>query len=77
MNDVFYLDTKETSKVNLIILNRWGNKVYEFTGSSPAWNGKTQSGLDADEGVYFYKYIATGLHGEKIEGHGFLHLIRQ
>jgi gliding motility-associated-like protein len=76
-NDVFYLDSKETSKVNLIILNRWGNKVYEFTGSSPAWNGKTQNGLDAEEGVYFYKYIATGLHGEKIEGHGFLHLIRQ
>ena len=77
LNDLFYLDTKETTNLKLLIVNRWGNKVFEFSGTNPAWNGKMQNGVDAEDGVYFYKYTATGLHGENVEGHGFIHLIRK
>jgi hypothetical protein len=51
-------------------------------GNNPSWNGKTENGKVAGEGVYFYKYEGVGLTsvigdpGIEIQGQGFLHLIR-
>ena len=74
-NPMFVLTTTNAADIELTILNRWGNTVYTGKGINPAWDGKVNS-TDADEGVYFYKYIVTGVGGDKLEGHGFLHLIR-
>lgn len=76
-NDVFTLKTTNVSEVELTILNRWGNVMYESTGPNPAWDGKSASGAEAAEGTYFYKYFVTGVDSEStLEGHGFLQLIR-
>jgi gliding motility-associated-like protein len=76
-NDLFFLDTKFTESITLVITNRWGNVMYEGTGPNPAWDGKNQSGQDAEEGVYFYKYTAVGvIEDSEVEGHGFVHLER-
>jgi len=75
-NDLFFLNTTNSTSITLTVLNRWGNTVYENTGINPAWNGKAQSGADCLEGVYFYKYRVDGLNGAFLEGHGFLHLVR-
>ncbi len=74
-NPVFVLTTTNAVDIELTILNRWGNTVYTGKGINPAWDGKVNS-TDAAEGVYFYKYIVTGIGGDKLEGHGFLQLIR-
>ncbi|OGS78495.1 MAG: hypothetical protein A3D31_16200 [Candidatus Fluviicola riflensis] len=74
-NPVFVLTTTNATEIELTILNRWGNTVYTGKGINPAWDGKVNS-TDAAEGVYFYKYIVTGVGGDKLEGHGFLQLIR-
>jgi gliding motility-associated-like protein len=74
-NPVFVLTTTNATDIELTILNRWGNTVYTGKGINPAWDGKVNS-TDAAEGVYFYKYIVTGVGGDKLEGHGFLQLIR-
>lgn len=74
-NPVFALTTTNATDIELTILNRWGNVVYTGKGINPAWDGKVNS-TDAAEGVYFYKYIVTGVGGDKLEGHGFLQLIR-
>jgi len=74
-NPMFVLTTTNAADIELTILNRWGNTVYTGKGINPAWDGKVNS-TDADEGVYFYKYVVTGVGGDKLEGHGFLHLIR-
>ena len=74
-NPVFVLTTTNAVDIELTILNRWGNTVYTGKGINPAWDGKVNS-TDAAEGVYFYKYIVTGVGGDKLEGHGFLQLIR-
>jgi len=74
-NPVFVLTTTNAADIELTILNRWGNTVYTGKGINPAWDGKVNS-TDAAEGVYFYKYIVTGIGGDKLEGHGFLQLIR-
>jgi hypothetical protein len=88
-NDVFELITENLEELQLIIFNRWGNIVFNETtvdpdNDNPAWNGEMDnSGKEAEEGVYFYKYIAVGLKdpftdepATIVEGHGFLHLVR-
>lgn len=75
-NDFFELTTTNATDIELTIVNRWGNPVYEGKGLNPAWDGKV-NGVLADEGVYFFKYTVTGVGGDKLlEGHGFLQLIK-
>ena len=75
-NELFFLNTTNATNISLTILNRWGNVVYEGSGINPAWNGKTQNGNEAGDGVYFYKYRVDGLQEQFLEGHGFLTLVR-
>lgn len=74
-NDLFFLTTKNTTSVQLTILNRWGNVIFDKEGLSPMWDGKTENGIMAVEGVYFYKYLVKGYNEQEVEGHGFVHLI--
>jgi gliding motility-associated-like protein len=78
-NETFYLNTKNVTSLQLIILNRWGSVLYDVTSTdlvnnNPFWDGKI-NGEQANEGVYFYKYIAYGLNNQEVSGHGFLHLV--
>ena len=79
-NDLFELTHKNTVEIELVILNRWGNVMFETTAFNPAWDG-TVDGKDAGEGTYFYKFYAHGKINsegveEFVEGHGFFHLFR-
>lgn len=80
-NDLFFLTTTNATRIEITILNRWGNVVYEGSGANPAWDGKSQNGVETGDGVYFVKYRVEGLpdtNGELqfLEGHGFVHLVR-
>lgn len=81
-NGLFELQLENTVQLQLTITNRWGNIMYSADqdltqlGSIVGWDGKTPSGRNAEEGTYFYTYVATGIVGQKVEGHGFLELIR-
>jgi gliding motility-associated-like protein len=75
INDVFYLESTNTVNIELIILNRWGNVLYESSSINPAWDGTSINGVKATEGTYFYKYTATGPGGDKTDGHGFVQLV--
>ena len=61
---------------NCQILNRWGNVMYEFNDMSKGWDGKSQAGEAAVEGVYFYKIYAKDVSGKEIEKQGFFQLVR-
>lgn len=88
VNDFFILKEMETAVTSIktfhiTILNRWGKKVYEFSGNPrewEGWNGKINGkGSDATEGVYFYIIDATGWDNRRYrdEGYkGYLHLYR-
>jgi gliding motility-associated-like protein len=75
-NDYFHLITENALDIQLTITNRWGNVMFEGSGLNPEWNGKTDNGNEASEGVYFYKYVLTGYQNAVLEGHGFFHLVR-
>ena len=75
-NDIYFFEMEHVESLDLTILNRWGNVMFEESGANPVWDGKSKSGADAVEGTYYYKYKLTGINGDVLEGHGFLELLR-
>ena len=75
-NEIFMVSTENMQSIELMIVNRWGNLMATIDDLNSGWDGKTPSGSDAKEGVYFYKYAAIGLDGSEWIGHGFLTLVR-
>jgi len=76
LNDTFILEWMNLNSLRLVILNRWGNTIYDETSTdllnmTPSWDGG-----NAIDGVYFYRYEGIGVAGQELDGHGFLHLIR-
>ena len=52
-NDYFELNGGPVRTLNLSIYNRWGEKVYDYVGKTPMWDGKYK-GEAAPTGVYTY-----------------------
>ena len=76
INDIFELKFKNIIEIELIIINRWGNVIYQTTSPNPTWDGKV-NGNEVAEGVYFYRYLGKGFNDTNIEGEGFFHLERK
>ena len=79
-NDDFFLTWKNVTSLNLVIINRWGNVVFEefsndLINKNPSWNGDSD-GKSVSDGIYFYKFTAIGIGGQELEGHGFIHLLK-
>jgi gliding motility-associated-like protein len=68
---------ENVKEVDFVILNRWGNVVYETSSLNILWDGKLQDGSLANDGVYFYKYKVLGIDNEEYQGHGNITLIRE
>jgi len=74
-NDVFTIDTEYAESLEIQIFNRWGNTVKDITGFTDAWDGNIND-KEASDGVYFFKYVVTGINGDVLTGHGNVTLIR-
>lgn len=78
-NDVLNLFFDWAEKVELTVLNRWGQIVASIviTDYDSGWNGTIEnSGASVPEGVYFYDYVITTTVGGTLKGHSFVHLLR-
>jgi gliding motility-associated-like protein len=75
-NDIFTIKSTGVKEISLQIFNRWGQKLYEFSGPKAAWDGKTPSGAGAPEGTYFFFVKATGFDDKEIEKNGTVSLFR-
>lgn len=69
VNDVFILP--DISGARVYVFNRWGELVGKIDESNNSWDGRTMSGLECPEGVYFYT-----VEIKTIKKKGFIHLIR-
>jgi gliding motility-associated-like protein len=58
------------------IFNRWGQVVKEFSATDLQWDGRTQSGANAPDGVYTYMVVIQKNAGIAQEFHGFVTLVR-
>ncbi len=71
-NNLFYVNSQGLVEFNCIILNRWGNVIYEYSDPAGGWDGKTEDGNKVEEGTYFYRIRATLEGGEELIKHGFV-----
>lgn len=60
VNDFFGITVNFPVEVQLTILNRWGNVVFDWNGKlekgqNNLWNGKSKDGQKVSDGVYFYR----------------------
>lgn len=78
INDFWtFVTLTKAAELHVQIINRWGNLVFESNELNMIWNGKSATGTDLHEGVYFYRYKVVGLNGEQYEGHGNITLVRK
>ena len=75
LNEIFRIKGIALEKVDLLIFNRWGEKLYDGDGYQTGWDGKYQ-GQDCQQDVYMYiAYIKT-IHRERAMMKGTLTLLR-
>ena len=75
-NDYFLpVDQNGIDEVTFLILNRWGQIVYEATELTPGWNGEF-NGTPCTSGAYFWKIETRDFNGNRSSAHGIVHLIR-
>jgi len=76
-NERFNIFTNKTSLgVSGEIFNRWGAKIATWNSLNDGWDGKTDGGSDAAEGVYVYIVKILFPDGDVEERNGAVSLIR-
>jgi len=78
-NDIFTFETKAVGVQDFtaVIVDRWGQKVFEFISILDGWDGNNQGGSPCNDGVYFYTYEVVFTNGDSAQGQGTIHLIRE
>lgn len=79
VNDCYRITgvNEKCDEFHLIVFNRWGNMVYENTNGNWCWDGKSQSGSDLPQGIYYYVLTLKKKTGYQINDHGTITLIRE
>ena len=72
-NDYYAFETENIKSLEITILNRWGNVMFQSNDLDFKWYGNNGP-IMAEEGVYFYTYTAVADNGETLTGHGYIHL---
>jgi len=75
INDKFRIIGIDIEKVNLIIYNRWGEKVFEANDKDPSWDGKYM-GKECQTGVYLFIANIKGYGNEVFNIKGTFTLLR-
>ena len=75
INDVFKVRSKILQSGNLMIYDRWGNKVFESDDLTKGWDG-IYKGQPAQEEAYGYYFEGTCINGEQIKLKGNVTLLR-
>lgn len=57
VNDIFFITSAGLTDFNMVIVNRWGEKVFETSDPNEGWNGTT-NGKKCSDGVYFITMTA-------------------
>ena len=83
-NDWFTVKTQNILSLTCIILNRWGNKIKEYSSSDLShlkrvnvWDGNNNSGAKVSDGTYFYIITAKGADNQNYNLHGAVLLLRK
>lgn len=75
LNDLFKVEGANIESINMIIYNRWGNKIFESNDKNKGWDG-TEKGKKVEEGVYVYKLKITLTNGDINKFNGIVTVVR-
>ena len=71
-NNLFYVNSNGIQSFHCVIMNRWGNFIYEYNDPSGTWDATDQNGNLVTEGTYFYLIDAIMEGGKPVQMHGFV-----
>ncbi len=74
-NDIYLVRGQGIELFNMMIFNRWGQKIFESDDIDNGWDG-TKNGKHLGQGVFVYKIHATMYDGGSINQTGNITLIR-
>jgi gliding motility-associated-like protein len=74
-NDLFGAVGHYIEDFELTIFDRWGNEVFNSQDMNIHWDGRVNGAGSAVNGVYVYKYRASGHLFPNVEGYGHVTLI--
>jgi gliding motility-associated-like protein len=74
-NDVLYVRGKGIKTIQLVIYNRWGNKVFETTDINQGWDG-TYRGQKQGSAVFVYYLEATFVNGATTKDKGNVSIVK-
>jgi gliding motility-associated-like protein len=75
INAQFFIKTEDLSQYSIIIYDRWGKEMYKSNDPNQAWNGNTEEGANAPDGVYYY-IIKSICKNNTYNKNGYVQLIR-
>ncbi|MCX7769161.1 MAG: PKD domain-containing protein [Flavobacteriales bacterium] len=76
LNENFSVKGKGIRDLEIMIFNRWGEKIFHGRGLDAAWNGSVNNvGPKCPQGTYVYRIIAEYYTGKKVYLTGHVHLI--
>jgi len=74
-NDIFYIRGQQISALNMVIYDRWGEKIFETNEVSAGWDG-TYKGKEMPSDVYIYHVVITMNDGTEMKKKGNISLVR-
>lgn len=72
VNDFYQFKLHNMKEVEISILSRWGELIYQLEGVNAVWDGTDKNGQTVPTGVYFYQFNAKTLDDRPINGQGFI-----
>jgi gliding motility-associated-like protein len=76
VNDGFAPVMRYVKDMNILIMDRWGKRVFEVKGPNEKWYGQNENGKDCPAGTYYYFFKATDILGKEYESNGWVQLQR-
>lgn len=75
LNEMIYFTNECNVPINAVILNRWGEVVFETNDPNIGWSGTTSRGIPVSAGTYFYSVTAFFENEPDKEASGFITVI--
>lgn len=77
VNDLLdFTFTENYKSVDFTVLNRWGQMMYQSNMHNVLWDGYSQQGIPAKEGVYYWVLVYEDYFGVMHKKVGFFNLIK-
>jgi gliding motility-associated-like protein len=76
LNDIIIPQYQHIVSTQFVIQNRWGNKIFETQDVTLGWDGDLKSGIQAEEGVYFFTLTCKDSSNNEYTKNGTITLLR-